>query len=219
MTAALALPTQPTLEQLQDCFLAIVPIIRRHRRVYFRLVTSDEKKEDLIEEMVALAWNWFVRMAQKGKDATQFPSTLATFAARAVRSGHRLTGQVRARDVLSPIAQQRHQFTVSKLPDISMLSTNPLEEALIDNTRSPVPDQVQFRIDWPDWLRTRTQRDRRIIHDMAVGERTMHLARRFGISPARVSQLRRQYRDDWRQFTGEAEPCANGHQPTYKTAG
>ena len=81
MTAVLVLPTQPCLKQLQASFLGIVPIIRRHGRVYFRLVACGEKKEDLIEEMVALAWKWFVRLAQKSKDATQFPSVLASFAA------------------------------------------------------------------------------------------------------------------------------------------
>jgi len=68
---------------------------------------------------------------------------------------------------------------------------------------TPPDEQAAFRIDFPDWLTTRTERDRRIIGDMVVGEKTMHLARRFGISPARVSQLRREYHDDWRQFTGE----------------
>jgi hypothetical protein len=75
---------------------------------------------------------------------------------------------------------------------------------LHENTVTPPDEQAAFRIDFPDWLTTRTERDRRIISDMAVGEKTMHLARRFGISPARVSQLRREYHNDWRQFTGEA---------------
>jgi hypothetical protein len=31
----------------------------------------------------------------------------------------------------------------------------------------------------------------------------MDLADRYGTSPARISQLRRQFRADWRAFTGE----------------
>ncbi len=68
---------------------------------------------------------------------------------------------------------------------------------------TPPDEQAAFRIDFPAWLSTRTERDRRIINDMVVGERTQHLARRFGISPARISQLRREYHDDWRRFTDE----------------
>ena len=104
---------------------------------------------------------------QKGKDATQFPTALASYAAKAVRCGRRSYGQVKAGDVLNEHAQQRHGFYVGKVPDFSTLSENPLAEALIDNTRSPVPEQVMFRLDFPAWLRTRTQRDRRLIrrHD------------------------------------------------------
>jgi len=36
---------------------------------------------------------------------------------------------------------------------------------------------------------------------MLVGERTLDLARKHGLSPARVSQLRREFHRDWNQFT------------------
>jgi hypothetical protein len=44
--------------------------------------------------------------------------------------------------VLSPVAQRLNGFAVGKLPDFSTLDGSPLEEALIDNTVSPVPEQV-----------------------------------------------------------------------------
>ena len=184
-------------------FLAIECRIRTHARIYFRGVRCLAKKEDYIAEVVALAYKWFVSMAKRGKDATQFPATLATYAAKAVKSGRRVTGQLKAKDVMNERTQQRRGFSVSKLPDYSTLSTNPLVEALTDNTRSAVPDQVQFRLDWPAWLRTRTRRDRRIIRDMMASERTKDLARTFKLSPARISQLRREFCDDWRTFCGD----------------
>ena len=66
-----------------------------------------------------------------------------------------------------------------------------------------MPDQVQFRLDFPAWLRTRTQRDRRIINDMVMGQRTLDLSKKYGISPGRVSQVRREFHDDWQRFCGE----------------
>lgn len=105
----------------------------------------------------------------------------------------------KARDVLSPRAQQRYGFCVSKLPDISTLSDNPYSEALADKTRTPPTDAAAFRIDWPAWLRTRTRRDHRVIRDMALGERTKVLARKHRLSPARISQSRR----DWGRFTDD----------------
>ena len=199
--------TQPavarSLAKLQARFLQIRDRIEYHARIYFRHIRCSFKQADYIAETIALAWKWFRRLAQKGKDARAFASVLASYAARAVRSGRRVTRQLNAKDVLSEQAQQRHGFYVGKIPDFSTLSENPLAEALIDNTRSPVPEQVQFRLDFPAWLRTRTDRDRRIIGDMMNGQRTLDLSRRYGISPGRISQLRRDFYEDWQRFCGE----------------
>jgi hypothetical protein len=86
------------------------------------------------------------------------------------------------------------------------LSTNPLTEALVDNTKSPPDEQVAFRLDFPQWRLTRCYRDREMIDRMMLGERTLDLSKMFGISPARVSQLRREFRDDWRRYCGDLVP-------------
>ena len=39
---------------------------------------------------------------------------------------------------------------------------------------------------------------------MSRDERTKDLAQRFGLSPGRVSQLRRQYKADWDRFVGDS---------------
>ena len=192
----------PSFPRLQAAFLSVVPRIEVHGRVCFR-TKSWLDREEAIAEMVALCWKWFVRLAERGKDATRFPSVLATFAARAVYSGRRLAGACRAKDVLSPVAQRRHGFAVARLPDVSTLNGNPLFDALHDNTQSAVLDQVAFRFDFPAWLTTLGARDRGIAQDMAQGHRTGELAETYGLSPARVSQLRRQFHRDWQTFCGE----------------
>src|SRR5579859_1946459 len=154
---------------LHASFLLILPRIRTHGRVYFRSLDR-EKREELISEMMALCWRWFVRLAENGKDGSRFPSALATFSARAVRSGRRCAGQERARDVLSSFAQQRHGFTVGTLPDRDTPASNLLIEALADNTHTPPPEAAAFRCDFPAWRRTRTERDRRMIDELMVGE-------------------------------------------------
>ena len=108
----------PSLHALQATFLSsVLPKVVSHGRVSFRHLRSADRKEEAVAEMVALAWAWHLRLAERGKDATRFPTALATFAARAVRSGRRLAGMDRAKDVLSPLAQQRRGFAVGKLPD------------------------------------------------------------------------------------------------------
>src|SRR5262249_50448364 len=68
-----------------------------------------------------------------------------------------------------------------------------LEERLRDNRQTPVPEQVCFRLDFPAWVGSRSERDRRIIDDLLQGERTLDVASRHGLSPGRVSQLRREF--------------------------
>ena len=181
-----------------------LPRIERYARVAFRDVRCPDKRSDLVAEAVALSWKWWLRLRQRGKRPARFVHAIATFAARAARSGRRLCGQERARDVLSPLARHRHGFSVSTLPANSTLAGNSIAEALVDNTRTRPDEQVCFRLDFPAWVTTYGERDRRIIAVMLLGERTLVIAGRFGISPARVSQLRRQFCTDWRTFLGEA---------------
>jgi hypothetical protein len=56
-----------------------------------------------------------------------------------------------------------------------------------------MPDLAAFRVDFAVWLRTLTRRDRKIIGAMVSGDGTTGVAGRFGISPGRISQLRRGY--------------------------
>jgi hypothetical protein len=197
-----------SLHALHARFLLILPRIELHGRVYFRHLRCPHRQQDAIQEMVALCWKWFVRLAERGRDATRFPSVLATYAAKAVRSGRRVTGMERAKDVLSPLAQQRQGFAVCKLPACSTLNGSPLEEALRDNTRSPVDEQVAFRLDFPAWLLTLARRDRRLVEGMALGHRTLDLARQFRLSAGRVSQLRREFKQRWDRFTAPGDAAA-----------
>ena len=197
-----------SLHALHARFLSFLPRIELHGRVCFRHLRCPHRRQDAIQEMVALCWKWFVRLAERGRDATRFPSALATYAAKAVRSGRRLTGMERAKDVLSPLAQQRQGFAVGKLPDRGTLNGSPLEEALRDNTRSPVGEQAAFRLDFPAWLLTLARRDRRLVEGMALGHRTLDLARQFRLSAGRVSQLRREFKRDWDRVTAPGDAAA-----------
>ena len=208
MNASPAVPPDPTPACVHAAFVSILPRIERHGAVVFRALRCRHRRDELMAETVALAWLWFVRLVRQGTDPTRFASALATYAARAAKAGRRLCGIERAKDVLSGRAQHRRGFGVVSLPQASRLACTPLDEALHDNMRSPVPDQVAFRHDFPAWLGSRSERDRRVIGDLMLGERSLEVAARYGLSPARVSQLRREFRDDWRRFCGEPDARA-----------
>jgi hypothetical protein len=154
---------------------------------------------------VALAWKWVLRLCARGKDVAGFVTVLATYAARAVGSGRKACGTEAGKDALAPRAQRRAGFTVVPLPCGSSLSGNAFDEALQDNTRSEVPDQVAFRLDFPLWRGRQADRDRRLIDLLMVGEQGKEVSAAFGLSEGRISQKRRWFREDWRRFHGDAE--------------
>jgi hypothetical protein len=204
---------------LHAAFLSLLPAIEQHGSIYFRHLRCPHKKADAIQEMRSLAWKWLVRLHKQGKDANDFPVTFVNLLAKAVNSGRRITGMAKAKDVLNPATQKRRGFRVETLDSSTCTSherlyAEPLgqqlqdafEERLRDNTLTPVPDQVQFRIDFPAWLQSLTARERRIIHAMTQNERTKDISRQFDLSPGRISQMRRELHLDWTRFC--AEPVA-----------
>jgi hypothetical protein len=191
-------------EDLQAGFVALLPRIERSARAAFHHIACPGRRADAVAEVVALAWAWYRRCAERGKDASAFPTALACLAARAVRSGRGLCGQERSADVLAPLARHRRGFVVEPLQDGDDREGTAYCEALHENTRSPVPEQVCFRLDFPRWLRRQRPRDRRVARALMAGDRPTDVAHRFGISLGRVSQLRRTFHQDWEAFYGAA---------------
>src|SRR5206468_3527032 len=135
----------------------------------------------------------------------EFVTTLALRCTQAVRAGRRLAGPERSRDVLSSIAQVRHGFAVVRLPDHDHQPDrhplpDELADALADNTRTAVPEQAAFRLDFPRWRASLRRRDRAVLDALVSGERPTDVADRFGLSKGRVSQLRSEFERGWWEF-------------------
>jgi hypothetical protein len=186
-------------------FLAHLPRFLAHARFAFRRVGCPEARADRVAETLALAWRHFAALSRRGKRPEEFVTTLALRCSQAVKAGRKLVGCEGGKDVLSPVAQVRHGFAVVRLPDRDLaLECHPLPdelaEALTDNTRSAVPEQVAFRVDFPRWRSSLRRRDRKILDALAGGERPTDVAHRFALSKGRVSQLRREFEWGWREF-------------------
>jgi hypothetical protein len=204
------------IREIQAEFTLALPRIERHAAFAFRHLACVHARQECIAEVSALAWSWWLRLRRRGRNPNAFASTIATFAARAVRSGRRLCGQERARDAHSPQAQRRHDFRLERLPQATrsgherlygsptgQSAQDAFEERLRDNTQTPVPEQVAFRLDFPRWLQSHERRNRRLIERMMRGEITLYLAKLFRLSPARVSQLRREFLTNWQAYQGD----------------
>jgi hypothetical protein len=198
-------PIPIALDRLQADFAALLPRIERTVRFHLRHIPDLDHRADAVAEAVAVAWHWYRRCAERGKDAAQFVTSLASLAARFVRAGRGLCGQQPGTDALSPLAQRRHGFITVPLKTGSGMIGEIYEDALHENTRSPVPDQVQFRCDFPRWLRRLGGRDRRVARTLMAGERAVDVACQFGLTKGRVSQLRRAFKQDWDAYVGGAD--------------
>jgi hypothetical protein len=193
----------------QAGFLAILPTVQTHARIQFRRLSADQR-EEAIQEAIASACAAYQLLAAQGKLSVAHPSTIADYAVRQVRDGRHVGGRRDSlRDVLSPLAHRRYGFNVELF---HLRPGGPGSEGwrqlVTADRKTSVPDLAAFRIDFPRWLRTLTRRDRKIIAAFIGGDGTTAVASRFGVSPGRISQLRRQYERRWRVFHGEVPATA-----------
>ncbi len=133
------------------------------------------------------------RLFSLGKAELAYPSVLARYGAAQAREGRRVGGRLNANDVMSHYAQRRRGFEVEWI------------DHMMPEDRTATPAEVATaRMDIAAWLETLTPRNREIASLLAVGESTGETAKRFGLSPGRISQLRGELCESWEAFQGAA---------------
>jgi hypothetical protein len=188
-------------------FLAMLPTINRYAELAFRDLQGDNR-DDAIQEVIANTCVAFARLVKQGRTEKAFPTVLARYAIAQVREGRQVGSSWNVRDVLSRRAQHQKRFTVERLDRWEW--DDRWSEAILEDPRTPVFDQVWFRIDFPEWLSRLSFRDRRVAESLAMGDTTRHVAQRFNVSAGRISQLRRELHDSWQRFHGEIPLAACG---------
>ena len=196
-----ALACTPPRPAWQAGFLAFLPTIQKHAQVAFGHL-DPEAREEAVQEVVAYALVTYLRLAELNKLDLAYPAALARFGVARVQDGRQVATRLNTSEVLSPCAQRRKGFHVGRLDHFDPDEAS-WREVLVEDHRTPVPDQAAFRIDFPAWLDTQPLRKRRIAEALAVGHSAGEVARRLAVSPARVSQLRRELDRSWQRFHGE----------------
>ena len=196
MIAPLQTKQPPILSrQHQEQFLEMLPLIRsRARRAFRRL--DPESREDLIEETIANAFCNFVRLVRNGKANTAYATPLANFAIRQAISGRRVGSKSRIHDVTSPFARSARGIRVERFDS----EQGALRIALVEDRRAGPADIAAARIDVASWFHSMSDGHRRIAQALAMGETTGDVARQFGLSSARVSQIRSLLKRSWDAF-------------------
>jgi hypothetical protein len=181
-------------------FLSFLPSIRRHAKLSFRHLDF-EAREESVAETIAQAWSAFRRLAELDRLSLAYPSALARFGVARVRDGRGLGCRTSVRDVLSPRCQHRKHIRVESLDHAE--EHDGWREVLVEDHRVGPAQTAVVRLDFASWLSTLSQRDRQIAEVLAGGESGLLAARRFGVAPSRISQLRRKLHQLWLAFQGE----------------
>lgn len=184
-------------------FEALLPGILGYVTPAFQKLDADSKAE-AVQEAIANACVAYARLVERGKESFGFATVLARFAIAQVRAGRKVGGRLNIKDVSSSYAQRRKRFRLERLDHFDPKGAC-WRQAVVEDHRTPIPDQVSFRIDFPAWLKTLPRRERKIAKTLAEGHRATDVARQFRISLARISQLRRLFFDSWQRFHGEVE--------------
>ena len=160
-------------------FLVVYPVILGYCRKAFRGCCD---REELTAEAVAVAYLGWLSIKKSGKAVS--PLSIAYYAVRRARSKRRTFSRNCKRDATRLCRRSVHEDFFLNLAGDS----DPVEEAML-------------RVDFPDYLDTLPRLKRRACSLFLDGERTKNVARRLRVSPARVSQIRRELAEGWDLFT------------------
>jgi hypothetical protein len=189
-----------------DKFLELLPTIQQQAEYAFRRVPV-EAREELVQQTIATAYGLFVSLCRRGKMALVYATPISQFAIKRVRAGRRPGSRSNSRDIMSPRAQSTKGFTIERLDRFNQRTGEWREVLLEDRTAGPA-QIAETRIDFADWLKTLSKRDRQLAERLARGETTGCVARMFRVAAARVSQLRRELCGSWHRFVGELADAA-----------
>jgi len=186
----------------------LLPGIVAHARNSFRRLPP-EARDEAVQAVVCNACAATARLAELGKLDLAHAGPLARFGVAQVNDGRMTGGHLNCKDIASRYCQRKKNLRVERLDHYDAEGECWLE-AVVEDPHTPVFDQVQFRCDFPAWLKSLTRRSRRIAEALSLGHCTGVVAKRFRVSAGRVSQIRRELHESWAQFLGEQTNIKTG---------
>lgn len=201
MIATTQQPREAATVQHNEHFLEMLPLIRSQARLAFRRLRP-ERKHELVQEVVANAFCAFTALVRRGKANLAFATPLANFAIRRVIEGRRVGSRRNTRDIMSHQVRSTYGVTVESVHRFDH-EQGEWRETLVEDHHATPADIAAARIDVAEWFCSMSAKNRRIAKTLAMGESTTGAAKRFQVSPARISQLRAMFRKSWQEFQGE----------------
>jgi len=183
----------------QSSFVIMLPEIEQKLRLAFCRL-DPEAREDAIEEGVVHSLLAYVRLDKQGRADVAKPSSLAWYSSRQVKRGRPACGRMNGKEPLSRYGQISNEITIER-------QTSNWIDAIVEDKRAAVADQVAAKMDVGAWFATLTKQMKEIAKDLAFGCSTSEVAKKYGVTAGRISQLRRVLEESWAAFQGEAAPA------------
>ena len=175
-------------------FLAMLPAIRRQLKVAFRHL-DPEARAEAVQEGVCNAMVAYLRLHERGEIEKAYPTPLARYAARQICDGRKVGGKLNIKDVSSAYCQRLKHVVLEHLDKWDR--DEGWQEIVVEDRNATPADVVRVRLDFDAWLKTLPRRDRRVALDLAKGNRTSDVARKYDLSDGRISQLRKELHLSW----------------------
>jgi hypothetical protein len=193
--------TTPSVPTFDSLLAKMLPHFRYYARRYSRCKRTD--RDDVMQDLIGLALEMYTSQIRRGKQV--FYTPLMKFAIKKYRSGRRFTGS-NTTDILS---EQTQMLGRCEACQFSELNSEPGQWSFEHYNRQPnVVDAVQMSVDYDTWIERQTERDRAIMHDLAMGETTGEVAKKYGVSAGLISQYRRRYDNSWHAYIADKREMA-----------
>jgi DNA-binding NarL/FixJ family response regulator len=159
----------------------VLPVVTPLAKCNFK---NSPHGSELIADAISVAWEI---LQQSPAAAT--PQSISMFAIMRVKIGRQFREKLQS--ITGPNPRRRQRPKRSEM----------VQATLTCEYEDPA-DIAQMRVDVEDWLVVLTARQIAFLEAFVSGERTQDIAKRFRVSPARVSQLRGELVAHWQAFTG-----------------
>ena len=164
--------------------------------------TDCEDSEELIADTLATAAEMLQSLEKAGR---KIPArSVAFYSIQRAKSGRRAY-QSGAADPLSPVFRTRTPSAIIPLDAPISSEGEGAYRTMGDFIGAPTEDPSETalrRIDWESFLGTLATREKQILSCIADGWRNMDIAKRFKVTPARITQLKREIADRIKEFMG-----------------
>lgn len=194
-----------TDKQVNEKFLELLPAITATAKRAFRMYDPD-RRDDAVQSVVVAAFQNIKQLAANGKLDEAFATPLAVYGIKGYRCGRIGGVSQSSTDVFAERCRWLNRSKVVNYGIAEGISDTFESEASAVDARYPVHRVVEFRIDFFEtWLKTRSERDQKVIGEMAMGATTGEIAKKYGVSPGAVSQWRKRFADSWNEFINPAK--------------